>query len=43
MNTGRSNARLVLSGIPANVSLLRLAFFEDKGDLFFTRDFQISR
>ncbi len=43
MNAGRGSTRLVLSGVPANVSLLRLAFFEEKGDLFFSRDFMISR
>lgn len=43
VNGGRGSARLVLSGIPANVSSLRLTLFEEKGDLFFTKDFMISR
>jgi len=43
METGRGSAKLVLTGIPAGVSQLRVTFFEENGALFFTRDFTITK
>jgi hypothetical protein len=43
MSSGRAAARVVLPGVPPNASNLRIVFFEDKGNLFFTRDFTISK
>jgi len=43
MSSGRATARIVLPGIPPTASNLRIVFFEEKGALFFTRDFVISK
>jgi len=43
MSSGRGTARIVLPSIPPTASNLRIVFFEDKGALFFTRDFVISK
>lgn len=41
MKAGRGSARVVLPGIPPNVTSLRVVFFEENGALFFTKDFTI--
>jgi hypothetical protein len=43
MSSGRATARVVLPGVPPTASNLRIVFFEEKGALFFTRDFTISK
>jgi len=43
MSSGRATARIVLPSIPPTASNLRIVFFEDKGALFFTRDFVITK
>lgn len=43
MTAGRSTARIVLPGVPPDASNLRVVFFEEKGALFFTRDFTITK
>jgi hypothetical protein len=43
MSSGRATARVVLPGIPPTASNLRIVFFEEKGALFFTRDFVVSK
>lgn len=43
MASGRATARINLPGVPPTASNLRIVFFEDKGALFFTRDFTISK
>lgn len=43
MTPGQGAARIVLPGIPPNVSQLRVVFFEENGQLFFTKDFDLSK
>jgi hypothetical protein len=43
MSSGRATARIALPSIPPTASNLRIVFFEDKGALFFTRDFVITK
>ncbi len=43
MSSGRATARISLPGVPPGASNLRIVFFEDKGTLFFTKDFTITK
>jgi hypothetical protein len=43
MSSGRATARIVLPSVPPTASNLRIVFFEEKGALFFTRDFVITK